>query len=155
MRYWLMKSEPDTYSYENLLKEKRGQGHWEGVRNFQARNFMKNEMKVGDQAFFYYSSCPEPGIVGIAEVASEPYPDHTQFDEKSEYYDPTSRKERPKWWMVDVKPIRKFKNFVSLKQMRETPGLDEMITLRRGNRLSITPVTEKEWDVIVKLGDRE
>ena len=151
-RYWLMKSEPDCYSFEDLLNEKRGQGHWEGVRNFQARNFMKNDMRVGDGVLFYYSSCPVPGVVGTASVASEPYPDHTQFDAKSEYYDPTSRKERPKWWMVDVKPGKKFKNFVPLQQLRETHGLEEMITLRRGNRLSITPVTKDEWEIICKLG---
>lgn len=147
-----MKSEPDCYSFEDLLKEKRGQGHWEGVRNFQARNFMRNDMKVGDGVLFYYSSCPEPGIAGTAEVASEAYPDHTQFDEKSEYYDPTSRKEKPKWWMVDIKPVELFPNYVPLAKLRETRGLEDMITLRRGNRLSITPVTEKEWNIILRLG---
>src|SRR6185503_9667059 len=96
-QYWLMKSEPDAYSWEDLLKEKRGQGHWEGIRNFIARNYMRNDMQIGDQAFFYYSSCPEPGVFGIMEVASEAYPDHTQFDPKSEYYDEKSRQEKPKW----------------------------------------------------------
>ena len=106
-KYWLMKTEPDCYSYEDLEKEKRGQGHWEGVRNFQARNFMKEEMSVGDGVLFYYSSCAEPGVAGIAEVASEPYPDHTQFDAKSEYYDPAANPDKPKWYMVDVKPVQK------------------------------------------------
>jgi predicted RNA-binding protein with PUA-like domain len=147
-----MKSEPDTYSYDDLENESRGQGHWEGVRNFQARNFMRYDMKVGDGVLFYYSSCPEPGVAGIAEVASEPYPDHTQFEARSEYYDPTSRKEKPKWWMVDVKPVKRLPQFVSLKTMRETEALQDMRTLRRGNRLSITPVTQDEWETILKLG---
>ncbi|MGI8923003.1 MAG: EVE domain-containing protein [Fimbriimonadales bacterium] len=153
-RYWLMKSEPDTYSYEDLEKEERGQGHWEGVRNFQARNFMKNDMKVGDRVLFYYSSCPEPGIAGIAEVASEAYPDHTQFDPKSHYYDPTAREEKPKWWMVDLRAIEKLPHYVSLKTMRETPELADMITLRKGNRLSITPVTESDWRTVLRLGGK-
>jgi predicted RNA-binding protein with PUA-like domain len=151
-KYWLMKTEPDCYSYEDLEKEKRGQGHWEGVRNFQARNFMKDDMQIGDGVLFYYSSCAEPGVVGIAEVASEPYPDHTQFDAKSEYYDPSANPDKPKWYMVDVKPVQKLPKYVSLKQMRETPELEGMVTLRRGNRLSITPVTAGEWKVIRRLG---
>jgi predicted RNA-binding protein with PUA-like domain len=147
-----MKSEPDCYSYDDLEKEPSGKGHWEGVRNFQARNFMKNDRRIGDGVLFYHSSCPVPGVAGVAEVVSEPYPDHTQFDPKSEYFDSTSRRERPKWYMVDVSAREKFKNFVPLQQLRETDSLSEMVVLRRGNRLSITPVTADEWKIILKLG---
>ncbi|MEO7454129.1 MAG: EVE domain-containing protein, partial [Fimbriimonadales bacterium] len=114
--------------------------------------FMKDQMQVGDGVLFYYSSCAEPGVVGIAEIASEPYPDHTQYDSKSEYFDPTSKADKPKWWMVDVKPVQKLPKYVSLKLMRETAELEGMITLRKGNRLSITPVTAEEWKAIRKMG---
>lgn len=151
-KYWLMKTEPDCYSYEDLEKEKRGQGHWEGVRNFQARNFMKEQMSIGDGVLFYYSSCAEPGVAAIAEVASEPYPDHTQFDSKSQYYDPTANPDKPKWWMVDVKPVKKLPKYVSLKDMHANPDLEGMVTLRKGNRLSITPVSPEHWKAVRKMG---
>ena len=152
MKYWLMKSEPDVFSIDDLATSPEQTTYWEGVRNFQARNFMKEEMSVGDGVLFYYSSCAEPGVVGIAEVASEPYPDHTQFDAKSEYYDASANPDKPKWYMVDIKPVQKLPKYVSLKQMREAPELEGMVTLRRGNRLSITPVTPDEWKAIRKMG---
>ena len=151
-QYWLMKSEPATYSYDDLANEKTGQGPWDGIRNFTSRNFMKDDMRIGDGVLFYHSSCPEPGVAGIAEVASEAYPDHTQFDPKADHYDASSRREKPKWWMVDLRAVEKLPKFVPLKDMREEPALAGMITLRKGNRLSITPVTKEEWTAIRKMG---
>ena len=149
-QYWLMKSEPDDVSIDDALAAPDATVPWTGVRNFQARNFMREQMKIGDGVLFYHSSCPEPGIAGIARVASTPYPDPTQFDPASPYYDATSRKERPKWYLVDVQALRKTR-LLSLKEMRETPALEGMITLRRGNRLSITPVSQEHWDAVQEL----
>ena len=147
MRYWLMKSEPSECSVDDVAKAPRQTVPWVGVRNFQARNFMKNEMSVGDGVLFYHSSCPEPGIAGIAEVASAAYPDETQFDPASHYYDPKSRREAPRWLHVDVKLKRKTR-LLPLAEMRSLPELAAMRTLKRGNRLSITPVSEEEWQEI-------
>ncbi len=149
-QYWLMKSEPDDVSIDDALAAPGQTVPWTGVRNFQARNFMKNDMRVGDGVLFYHSSCPQPGIAGIAEVASGPYPDPSQFDPKSPYYDATSRKEAPKWSLVDVKALRKTR-LLGLPEMRENPALAEMLVLRKGNRLSITPVDAKHWKAIEKL----
>ena len=143
-----MKSEPGSYSIDALARD--GKTHWEGVRNYQARNFMRDQMKVGDGVLFYHSSCPEPGIAGIAEVASPAYPDKTQFDRKSDYYDKDSKKDAPRWYNVDVRALRKTR-LVSLPELKKQKPLARMITLRPGNRLSITPVTEAEWKHIQKL----
>ena len=149
MRYWLMKSEPDEASIDDALAAKQGTLPWTGVRNYQARNFMRDQMQVGDGVLFYHSSCAEPGIAGIAEVASSSYPDPTQFDAKSPYYDPKSDRETPRWLLVDVRALKKTR-LIPLPELRSHSELDEMIILKRGNRLSITPVTKSEWDFIVK-----
>ena len=150
MRYWLMKSEPDEFSIDDLAKAPKQTTPWFGVRNYQARNFMRDEMRVGDRAFFYHSSCPEPGIAGIVEIARLAYPDATQFDPKSEYYDAKSTREAPRWVNVDVRLVKKTR-LVGVPELRATRGLEEMVTLRRGNRLSITPVTAAEWKIVEKL----
>ena len=148
MRYWLMKSEPDEASIDDALAAKGGTVAWTGVRNYQARNFMRDDMRVGDGVLFYHSSCAEPGIAGLAEVASAAYPDPTQFDRKSPYYDPKSDPESPRWLLVDVRATKKTR-LIGLPELREQSQLEDMIILRRGNRLSITPVTPVEWQVIV------
>ena len=150
MRYWLMKSEPAEFSIDDLVAARNQTTPWFGVRNYQARNFMRDGMRVGDRAFFYHSSCDEPGVAGIVEVAKPAYPDATQFDPKSPYYDPKATREAPRWLHVDVKLVRKTK-LVTLPAMRATPGLEGMVILRRGNRLSITPVTPAEWKIVEKL----
>jgi predicted RNA-binding protein with PUA-like domain len=150
VQYWLMKSEPDDVSIDDLAAMPKQTVAWYGVRNFQARNFMKEQMRVGDGVLFYHSSCPEPGIAGLAEVASAAYPDATQFEPDSPYYDPKSRRERPRWYNVDVKLVRKTP-LLALKTMRELPQLASMQVLRRGNRLSITPVTSDEWREVLAL----
>lgn len=147
MPYWLMKSEPDEFSIDDLAAAPRQSTPWFGVRNYQARNFMRNLMKVGDKVFFYHSSCPEPGIAGIAEVASEAYPDASQFDRKSPYFDAKSRREAPRWYNVDVKLVKKTR-LVSLAELRLHRELAAMRALARGNRLSITPVRPREWEFI-------
>lgn len=146
--YWLMKSEPDEFSIDDLVKAPRQTTPWFGVRNYQARNYMRDAMRVGDGVLFYHSSCPEPGIVGIGRVASTPYPDPTQFEKKSKYYDAKSKKEEPRWQLVDVQVTKKIP-IISLDAMRTRPDLAEMIVLKRGNRLSITPVEPKHWKAIV------
>jgi predicted RNA-binding protein with PUA-like domain len=147
MKYWLMKTEPDECSIDDALAAPKRITPWTGVRNYQARNFMLKEMQVGDGVLFYHSSCPEPGIAGIAEVASAAYPDKTQFDPKSDYYDRESKKDSPRWFNVDVHALKKTK-LLSLSAMRAEKPLQKMVTLRPGNRLSITPVTEAEWTYI-------
>jgi predicted RNA-binding protein with PUA-like domain len=150
MKYWLMKSEPDECSIDDVLAAPGRITPWSGVRNYQARNFMRDEMRVGDGVLFYHSSCPEPGIAGIAEVASARYIDKTQFDPKSPYYDPKSKKAEPRWVNVDVRALRKTR-LVPLAELRRQKPLARMRLLRPGNRLSITPVTESEWKYIAKL----
>ena len=147
MRYWLMKSEPDEASIDDALAAQRSTVAWTGVRNYQARNFMRDEMRVGDGVLFYHSSCAEPGIAGLAEVASTSYPDPTQFDRNSPYFDPKSDPEHPRWLLVDVKATKKTR-LIGLPELREQPELEDMIILRRGNRLSITPVTAAQWRFI-------
>ncbi len=144
MRHWLMKSEPSECSIDDAAKAPHQTVAWVGVRNFQSRNFMRNDMRIGDGVLFYHSSCPEPGVAGIAEVASAAYPDATQFDPESHYFDAKSRPEAPRWWLVDVRVVRKTR-LLSLAEMRTLPALAEMRLLRRGNRLSITPVSAVEW----------
>jgi predicted RNA-binding protein with PUA-like domain len=150
MRYWLMKSEPDECSIDDALAAKGSTVPWTGVRNFQARNFMRKDMRIGDGVLFYHSSCAVPGIAGVAEVASEPYPDPTQFDPASPYHDPASRPESPRWYLVDVRALYKVELF-SLAQLRGVPELADMLVLRRGNRLSITPVSDEHWGILLKL----
>ena len=145
MRYWLIKSEPDAYSIDDLARDKTTP--WTGVRNYQARNFMRDDMQVGDLVFFYHSSCPQPGIAGIAKVSKKAYPDETQFDPKSEYYDPKATRENPRWFNVNVTLVRKTR-LVGIQELRAHSTLADMYLLRRGNRLSITPVTEAEWSCI-------
>ena len=147
MRYWLMKSEPSECSIDDAAAAPNASVPWVGVRNFQARNFMRNDMAPGDGVLFYHSSCPEPGIAGLAEVASAPYPDATQFDAKSHYYDAKSRAEKPRWYHVDVKVLKKTR-LLSLAEMRAAPELASMRVLRRGNRLSITEVSDDEWRAV-------
>ena len=144
MKYWLMKSEPDECSIDDVLSAPGRITPWSGVRNYQARNFMLKDMSVGDGVLFYHSSCPEPGIAGLAEVASAAYPDASQFDPKSDYYDPASKREAPRWFNVDVRALKKIR-LIPLEEMRKQKQLKKMVTLRPGNRLSITPVTEAEW----------
>jgi predicted RNA-binding protein with PUA-like domain len=150
MKFWLMKTEPDECSIDDVLAAPGQKTAWSGVRNYQARNFMLKEMSVGDGVLFYHSSCPEPGIAGLAEVASKPYVDKTQFERKSAYYDPKSKKEDPRWFNVDVRALRKTR-LLPLEELRSDKKLETMVTLRPGNRLSITPVTEAEWKHIQKL----
>lgn len=149
MAYWLMKSEPETYSIEDLKRDRVEP--WDGIRNYQARNMMRDDMKVGDSAFFYHSSCPEPGIVGVMTIASKPYPDPTQFDRKSKYYDPKSSKDDPRWQLVDVKFRRKFRRTIPLQDLKARPELGDLILNRRGNRLSIMPVSKDHWDIIMGM----
>ena len=144
-----MKSEPDETSIDDALAAKAGSVPWTGVRNYQARNFMRDEMRLGDGVLFYHSSCAEPGIAGLAEVNSTSYPDPTQFDRKSPYYDPKSKPENPRWLLVDIKATEKTR-LIGLPELREHPELSDMIILRRGNRLSITPMTTAEWKFIVQ-----
>jgi predicted RNA-binding protein with PUA-like domain len=154
MPYWLMKSEPDECSIDDLARAPSERVPWFGVRGWQARNFMRNDMRIGDGVLFYHSSCAVPGIYGLAEVASEPYPDETQFDPESPYYDEKARRERPRWYLVDVKLVRKTRP-LPLAEMRRTPAIASMQVLRRGNRLSITPVTPEEWAEVIKLLETE
>jgi len=154
MAYWLMKSEPEECSIDDLARMPNQTVPWFGVRGWQARNFMREDMKVGDGVLFYHSSCAVPGVYGLAEVSSEAYPDETQFDPKNKYYDEKSKPESPRWYLVDVK-LKKKTRVLSLTDMRAAPSLATMQVLRRGNRLSITPVTEEEWHAVLKLLDGE
>lgn len=149
MQYWLMKSEPEVYSIDDLKRD--GTEHWEGIRNYQARNMIRDEIKKGDQAFFYHSNCKEPGIVGVMTVCRDAYPDFTAWDVSSRYFDPKSNSENPRWFMVDVQYKRKLKRVISLQELKQHPQLTEMQILRRGNRLSITPLTKKQWDIVLKM----
>jgi len=153
MKYWIMKSEPDVFSFQELKKRPKKTEPWNGVRNYQARNFMRDEMQEGELILFYHSSCEIPGVAGIAKVSSKPYPDSTQFEKKSEYYDPKATKETPRWFLIDVTYDQDLKNFVSLEEMKKHKELSEMRLLQRGNRLSILPVTNKEFEFILKLGN--
>lgn len=148
MRYWLMKSEPDDVSVDELARMSRQTVAWYGVRNYQARNFMRDQMSVGDGVLFYHSGCAIPGIAGIARVASVAYPDATQFNSRSKYFDPKATQETPRWFNVDVQLVKKI-NFIPLSELRAHPQLECMRILQRGNRLSITPVDPAEWQFIV------
>jgi len=151
VHYWLMKSEPHVFSIDDLIHSPKKTAGWEGVRNYQARNMLRDDMKKGDLVFFYHSSCTPPGIVGTAEIVREGYPDESAFDPRSAYYDPKSSPDNPRWFQVDIKFLQKFEEPFTISELRTHPQLSEMIVLRKGNRLSITPVAKKEWDFILKL----
>ena len=153
MKHWLMKSEPDVYGIDHLLAEPQSTDHWDGIRNYQARNFMRDGMRVGDHAFFYHSSCAEPGIVGTMIIVRNAYPDPTQFDPGAKYYDAKSDPDDPRWLMVDVRFERKFEQALTLRMLRAQSRLKNMRLLQRGNRLSIMPVTRGEWNYILKLSE--
>lgn len=151
-RTWLMKSEPDVYGYDDL--ERDGRTPWDGIRNYQARNFMRDEMRIGDRVLFYHSNTQPPGVVGLAEVVSEPYPDPTQFDPDSSYHDPKATPEKPRWILVDVAPKRRLARLVTLAEMKDDPALAELPLVRRGNRLSVMPVGEREAERILTLAEQ-
>ena len=152
MNYWLIKSEPDAFSIDDLKNAPGKKDHWDGIRNYQARNFIRDDMQKGDLAFFYHSSCKTPGIVGICEVVSGSYPDFTAFDPNEKYYDPKSDPENPRWMMVDVKYRRKTKRLISLTEIKgHADRLEGFPLIRRGNRLSIMPVSKEHWDFILSL----
>jgi predicted RNA-binding protein with PUA-like domain len=152
-RYWLMKSEPDEVSIDDLARAPGQTVPWTGVRNYQARNFMRDEMRPGDGVLFYHSSCPQPGVAGLAEIAGGTEPDDTQFDPASPYFDPKASREQPRWLQIPVRLVRSTR-LLGLPEMRAAPGLATMRVLQRGNRLSITPVTADEWRAVVALLDR-
>jgi predicted RNA-binding protein with PUA-like domain len=149
MAYWLFKSEPDTYSIDNLQRD--GTESWDGIRNYQARNMMRDDMRVGDKVLFYHSSCAVPGVAGIAKVASKAYADPTQFDPESPYFDPKSAADDPRWMLVDLAFVRRLKRVITLTEIKELPVLDDMILTRRGNRLSIMPVEPAHWKLLLSL----
>lgn len=150
MNYWLMKSEPDVFSIHDLARKKSEP--WDGVRNYQARNFMRDGMQVGDLILFYHSNAEPPGVAGVARVAGAARPDPTAFDARSKYFDASSKTENPRWWLVDVEYVETFKHLISLSALREQEGLQDMVLLRPGNRLSVMPVHPEEFKRIVKLG---
>jgi predicted RNA-binding protein with PUA-like domain len=153
MNYWLMKTEPSTFGIDHLAEKPKKTAMWDGVRNYQARNMLRDDFRKGDQAFIYHSSAEETGIAGIMQVVGTAYPDPTQFDKKSDHYDPASRREDPRWFVVDVQLKRRFKRVITLDELRkhEASELDGMLLLKRGNRLSITPVSEAHWQFILSL----
>ncbi len=152
MSFWLLKSEPDVFSFDDLKSRPKQTEPWNGVRNYQVRNMMRDQMALGDLGFFYHSSCDVPGIAGVVRIVREAYPDPTQFDPASEYFDAGSRREEPRWLMVDVKWEADFAELVTLEMLRSDPALADMLILRRGNRLSITPVEKAHWERICRLG---
>jgi predicted RNA-binding protein with PUA-like domain len=151
MQYWLMKSEPGLFSIDDLAARPDQTEPWDGVRNYQARNMMRDQMKRGDRAFFYHSNCPEPGIAGIVEIAGSGRPDPTAFDPAEDHYDPKSDPAAPRWYLVDVKLDRKLSRVIPLAELKQHPELADMLLLRRGNRLSVMPVDESHWDFILGL----
>jgi predicted RNA-binding protein with PUA-like domain len=152
MHYWLFKSEPSCFGIDDLSRRPKQTEHWDGVRNYQVRNMLRDDIKKDDLAFFYHSSCTPPGIAGIMQVVKEGYPDFTAWDIHSEHFDPKGGPDDPRWYMVDVKLIEKFSHFVTLDEIKGHPKLKDMLINRKGNRLSITPVTPEEWKIIVGLG---
>lgn len=151
MAYWLFKSEPDVFGIDHLMQRPDRTEPWDGVRNYQARNFMRDGMQVGEQGFFYHSNCAEPGIVGIVRIASESYPDPTAFDPDSKYYDAKSDPAQPRWWLVDVAFVKRFARTVSLRELKAEPRLADMRLVQRGNRLSVMPVEPAHWQTILSL----
>ncbi|MCB0744944.1 MAG: EVE domain-containing protein [Ignavibacteriae bacterium] len=151
-KYWLVKSEPTEFSIDDLAKSKNKTTYWDGVRNYQARNFMRDEMKLGDLVLYYHSNAEPNAVVGVCEIVKEGYPDFTAFDPDDKHFDPKSKKENPAWIMVDIKLIKKFKTPVTLTEMKSNSKLTEMRLVQRGNRLSVMPVNKKEFDEIIKMG---
>jgi len=149
MRYWLFKSEPTTFSIDDLEQSSNQITHWNGVRNYQVRNMMRDEMQIGDKAFFYHSNCSPPGIVGIIKIVKTGYPDFTAWDTTSIYFDPKSSATKPRWFMVDVQFVKKLEQIIPLDMLKNHTALKNMAVTRTGNRLSITPVTAKEWEAIL------
>jgi predicted RNA-binding protein with PUA-like domain len=150
VRYWLMKSEPDEVSFDDVLASPNQTTAWFGVRNYQARNFMRDGMQAGDGILFYHSSCAVPGVAGIAEVAGAPYPDESQFDPGSKYFDPKATREQPRWISIDVRAVEQGR-YLTLTEMRTVPELEDMVLLRKGSRLSVSPVTPGEWEAVLRL----
>ena len=151
MNHWLMKSEPDVFGIDDLKAMPDKTDHWDGVRNYQARNMMRDQMKKGDKVFFYHSNTAEPGIVGIAKVVREGYPDFTAFDPDAKYYDPKSDPDNPRWYMVDIRYVRKLKRVITLAELKAHPELEDFPLVRKGNRLSVMPVSRDQWDIILGL----
>ena len=151
MRHWLMKTEPSEFSIDDLKARPKRTEPWDGVRNYQARNMMRDEMKEGDRVFIYHSNCDEPGVVGIARIVCEGYPDPTAFDPEDKHYDPKSDPENPRWYLVDVKFERKLRRTITLAELKAQAALEGMALVRRGNRLSVMPVSEGEWEHILSL----
>lgn len=151
-QYWLVKSEPDAFSWQDLVDSKGKRTHWDGIRNYQVRNSIRDDIKKGDLMLYYHSNAKPPGVVGIAEVVKEAYADHTQFDPEEKKFDPKSKPEDPTWLMFDLKAKRKLKNFVPLQELKDNSKLDEMLVVQRGQRLSIQPVEKKHWDEVLRMG---
>jgi predicted RNA-binding protein with PUA-like domain len=151
--FWLLKSEPTSFSIEDLEKAPKKTTCWDGVRNYQARNFLRDSIKSGDMVLFYHSNAEPPGIAGVAEVVKEGYPDHTAFDPNDHHFDPKSDKKNPTWYMVDIKHVQTFDRVIGLDKLRTIPALKNMVLLQKGSRLSVQPVTPKEWEAILKLAD--
>jgi len=151
MNYWLMKSEPDVFGIDHLKRAPGKTEPWDGVRNYQVRNMMRDDMQKGDLAFFYHSNCKQPGIAGMMEITRAGYPDHTAFDPNEKYYDPKSDPDNPRWFMVDVRYVRKLKRVITLTELKVQPELADLPLLRRGNRLSVMPVNKQQWDHILSL----
>ena len=153
-KFWLMKTEPSTYSIQDLAKEKKQTTHWDGVRNYQARNFMRDEMKIGDGVLLYHSNADPPAVAGTAKIVRESYPDFTSWDKKDKHYDPKSTQENPRWFMVDIQLDTIFDEPIGLPALREVKALKDMVLLQKGSRLSVQPVTKKEFDTIVKQANK-
>lgn len=151
MQSWLFKSEPDTFSIDDLSHRPNKTEPWDGVRNYQARNMLRDDIQVGDNVFFYHSSCATPGIVGIAKVTRSGYPDQTAMNPESKYYDPKSTTDNPRWFRVDITLVQKFKRIITLEAIKNHPFLQDMIITRKGSRLSITPITQQQWGIIIKM----
>ncbi len=153
MNYWLMKSEPAEFSIDDLAAQPKQTDHWDGVRNYQVRNMMRDQMAVGDQALFYHSNAKPPGVAGIVEVVREGYPDHTAFDPDDPHYDPKSDRDNPRWYMVDVQLVRRFQRLIPLNELKANPDLADMPLVKKGNRLSVMPVDEEQWRAILAMED--
>jgi predicted RNA-binding protein with PUA-like domain len=151
-KYWLIKSEPDVFSIDDLANAEKKTTYWDGVRNYLARNYMRDEMKIGDKVLYYHSNCDPMGVAGVCEVVKESYPDFSAFDPNDPHYDPKSKEDNPTWYMIDVKFVEKFKNIVPLSEIKNNPKLSEMKLIQRGNRLSVMPVTKMEFEEILKMG---
>jgi predicted RNA-binding protein with PUA-like domain len=154
MQYWLMKSEPDVYGFHDLMAEPGHTDHWDGVRNYQARNIMRDQMKIGDKVLFYHSNTKPPHVVGVAEIAREGYPDHTAFDPAEKYHDPKSDPDNPRWYMVDVKGLRALPAIVTLQELKDHPNLIDMKVTQRGQRLSVQPVTREEFETVLAMAEQ-